>query len=125
MYLDILILAHLVSEPKHGYELKRQVERSLGAGFAINNNVLYPSLRRFEEMGAVEREVERQLGKPDRHVYRMTDRGRGILRELLRDFPKEAAREPNEFHTRVAFFELLDPEERLALLAARRAAVED
>jgi DNA-binding PadR family transcriptional regulator len=125
MYLDILILAHLVQEPSHGYELKRRVAQSLGSEFAINNNVLYPSLRRFEEMGAVEREVERQLGKPDRHVYRVTERGRSILQDLLRDFPPEAARDPNEFHTRVAFFDLLEPEGRSAILAARRAAVEE
>ena len=68
-YVDILILQNLIARPAHGYEIKKSVERIMGGAFAVNNNVLYPALRRFEEMGAVEREVVHQEGKPDRHVY--------------------------------------------------------
>ena len=57
MYVEILILAHLSRQPAHGYEIKRSVEQSLGEAYAINNNQLYPTLRRFEEMGAITREV--------------------------------------------------------------------
>lgn len=54
-YVDILILRNLVARPAHGYEIKKGVERVLGGAFAINNNVLYPALRRFEEIGAIEK----------------------------------------------------------------------
>ncbi len=120
MYVEILILAHLSKQPAHGYEIKRNVEQTLGDTYAINNNQLYPTLRRFEEMGAITREVERQVGKPDRHIYRMTDRGEEVLQGLLVDFPPEQARDEAEFQVRVAFFHLIEPEARLAILRARQ-----
>jgi len=122
VYIDILILAELSSRPYHGYELKRQVEWILGE--ALNSNHLYPALRRYEEMGAIFHEVERQPGRPDRHVYHLNERGKDVLQALLRDFSPDLARNDSEFQTRVAFFHLLDPDERLAILLARRGVLE-
>ena len=122
MYIDILILAELSSRPYHGYELKRQVEWILGE--TLNSNHLYPALRRYEEMGAIYHEVERQSGRPDRHVYHLTEQGKEVLRTLLRDFSPDLARNESEFQTRVAFFHLLDPAARLAILKTRREVLE-
>jgi DNA-binding PadR family transcriptional regulator len=122
LYIDILILAELSSRPYHGYELKRQVEWILGE--ALNSNHLYPALRRYEEMGAIYHEVERQSGRPDRHVYHLTEQGKEVLRTLLREFSPELARSDSEFQTRVAFFHLLDPADRLAILKTRREVLE-
>ena len=123
-YVDILILQNLIARPAHGYEIKKSVERIMGGAFAVNNNVLYPALRRFEEMGAVEREVVHQEGKPDRHVYRATELGEEVLGELLREFLPEVAHNDAEFQVRVAFFGLLEAEERLEILDARREYLE-
>ena len=123
MYVDIVILANLASRPQHGYEIKKTVGMVLGAEHALNNGVLYPTLRRFEEMGAVEREVERQPGKPDRHIYHLTQLGREILHDLICEFPPEVARDQIEFIVRVSFFELVEPSERREILAARAAAL--
>lgn len=123
MYVDILILAHLTKQPAHGYEIKKRVEQTLSGSVAINNNLLYPALRRFEEMGAVVREVERQLGRPDRHIYRLTDRGEEVLHGLLRDFTPELARDDAEFLVRVAFFDLLDAPARLEIVRTREAVL--
>ena len=123
MYADILILATLQTKPQHGYEIKKHIERILGGAIALNNKVLYPALKRFEEMGAVQREVERQEGKPDRHVYQLTERGVEILQALLREFPLEIAGSEAEFYTRVAFFPLLEPEARIEILTTRAEVV--
>ena len=122
MYIDILILAELSSHPYHGYELKRQVEWILGE--VLNSNHLYPALRRFEEMGAVAHVVERQSGRPDRHVYHLTGQGKDVLHALLCEFSPDLARNTNEFQTRVAFFHLLDPADRLSILLTRRGVLE-
>ena len=119
MYVDILILAELATQPYHGYELKRHVERIMGGTLTINANQLYPTLRRFEEMGAVSREVERQSGKPDRHIYSITNRGLEVLQDLLQDFPSDLACLDSEFGARVAFFHLLEPHARLTILTTR------
>ncbi len=119
MYTDILILAHLLQKPYYGYELKQQVER---VGGNLNNNQLYPKLRQLEEMQAITREVERQEGRPDRHIYRITDRGIEALQSMLQDFPPELAKSEGEFFTRVAFFALIEPDARRAILTTRQEA---
>lgn len=123
MYVDLLILANLAERPRHGYEIKKTVGQVLGGEHALNNGMLYPALRRFEEMGAVERTVERQSGKPDRHIYSLTSVGREILRAMLCEFPPEVARDRNEFLARVSFFDQLEPRDRQTILAARSVAL--
>jgi len=115
MWMDILILGHLSHGPAHGYEIKQRVGRSIGFTHLLNNNVLYPALRRFEEMGAVTSELVPQQGSPPRRVYHMTEAGQEVLRGLLEDFPPEHATS-EEFVTRVGYFHLLDPRSRLEIL---------
>ncbi len=124
MYVEILILSNLLDRDSYGYEIKKNVERVMGGAFAINNNVLYPALRKYEQMGAVEKEIERQEGKPDRHVYRATALGREIFGEMLREFTPETAKSDAEFLTRVAFLHMLEPEERLRILGTRKEVLE-
>jgi DNA-binding PadR family transcriptional regulator len=119
MYAEIVILAALRTRPQHGYEIKKNVERALAGSISLNNKTLYPALKRFEEMGAVQRTVERQEGKPDRHIYQLTERGMEILQGLLLDFSPELLRNDAEFLVRVAFFHLLEPEIRLEILQIR------
>lgn len=123
MYAEILILAILRTKPQHGYEIKKNVERALGGTISLNNKVLYPTLKHFEEVGAVQRKVERQEGKPDRHVYQLTERGIEQLQALLLDFSPDIARNDAEFSVRVAFFDLLEPAERLDILTTRANVV--
>lgn len=124
MYFDILMLRVLADSDRHGYEIKKRVERILG-GRSINNNVLYPALRRFEEQGAIERiAAEAEPGRPPRNVYRLTDTGHDLLQAMIRDADPALLADENEFQTRVAFFADLDAEDRLRIIAARRAIVE-
>ncbi len=125
MYTEILILANLVHGPQYGYEIKKHIQHVLGPAFAPGNRQLYSALHRFEELGALTREVERQLGKPDRHIYRLTDAGREALHELLCTFPPEVAANDAEFLVRVGFFFLLEPEARLAILAMRERVLRE
>jgi DNA-binding PadR family transcriptional regulator len=119
VYLDILVLAHLTRRPAHGYEIKKRVDRSLGSP-RLNNNVLYPALKRFEEAGAIEGELVPQQGVPPRRVFRLTASGRELLRSLLEEFPDDLAASEEEFLTRLAFFHLIAPEARTEILARRQ-----
>ena len=121
MYAEIVILAMLRQRPQHGYEIKKSIEQVFGGTVALNNTILYPTLKRFEEMGAVVREVVQQDGKPNRHIYHLTERGIELLHASLCDFPPEQAANEAEFFTRVAFFEYLEPQEQEAILKKRLA----
>ena len=123
MYSEIIILAMLSNHPMHGYEIKKSVEQVLS--ISLNNKVLYPTLKRFEQMQAVEREVVRQEGKPDRHIYRITEHGRELLQMLLQDDSPELLRNDAEFLVRVSMFNLLEPEARLEILRTRAGIVKE
>ncbi len=110
--------------PQHGYEIKKDIDRALGGMVALNNKTLYLVLKRFEEMGAVTRQVIPQEGKPNRHLYQLTERGIELLQASLRDFPASQAASEAEFFTRVAFFDLLEVPEREAILTSRLAYLE-
>jgi DNA-binding PadR family transcriptional regulator len=122
MYLDILVLAHLTKRPAHGYEIKKRVDMSVGSP-RLNNNVLYPALKRFEEAGAIEGELVPQQGVPPRRVFHLTEAGQDLLRNLLEDFPEDLADSEDEFLTRLAFFHLVAPRVRLDILALRQGAL--
>ena len=124
MFIEILVLGHLVRGPAHGYEIKQRVSRSIGHTQPLNNNILYPALRRLDELGAVESEVVQQGASPPRRVYRLTEHGLDVLRGIVEDFPQESALNDGEFNTRLAYFELIDPRARLEILRTRGAAVE-
>lgn len=124
MYSEILILAMLRQGPRHGYEIKKDIDRALGGMVGLNNKTLYLVLKRFEEMGAVTRQVIPQEGKPNRHLYQLTERGIELLQASLRDFSTSQAASEAEFFTRVAFFDLLEAEEREAILNKRLAYLE-
>ena len=119
------MLRVLADSERHGYEIKKQVERILG-GRSINNNVLYPALRRFEDQGAIQRvAAQAGPGRPPRNVDRLTDTGHDLLQSMIRDADPALLADDNEVQTRVAFFADLDAEDRLRILRVRRQIIED
>ncbi|PFD87554.1 PadR family transcriptional regulator [Bacillus anthracis] len=120
MYVDILLLAELTSGPKYGYEIKKNIQNRLGENFELNHNMLYPSLRRFENMGAITKKVHTQVGKPNRNMFDITETGEEIFSEMLREFPEKLATNNIEFLVRIALFEKLDYEARKEVLTIRQ-----
>ncbi len=125
MYIDILILSQLMHSPKHGYEIKKNVAFLLGKSNIINNNYLYPTLKRFEEMGAITKQLELQENRPNRHIYSITEMGKEIFHSLLNEFPPEYARNQDEIFNRLAFFELLEPETQEQVITGRLRFIEE
>jgi DNA-binding PadR family transcriptional regulator len=124
MLADMLILAALLSGPMHGYEIKKTYDQTLSGLVTLHHNQLYPALRRFETIGAVRCEAIEQQGKPDRHIYHLTDHGLSELRTMLRDFPHTIARNEMEFSVRFALFGFLEPEDRVKILQTRIQALQ-
>lgn len=124
MYIDLLVLAQLLQQPAHGYEIKKNVARILGDSIAINNNLLYPTLRKLAQMGAVEKEITHQPGKPDRHIYQATARGRDLFGGMLHEFLPEQAHSDGEFLVRVAFFHLLPLDAQHRIVRTRQQVLE-
>ena len=126
-YAEIVILAGILEneQGKHGYEIKKNAEMIFGQSLTISNDKLYNSLHRFLKIGAVTSEVRPIQGKPDRHIYSITDKGRELFRNMIIDFTPAVAKDDNEFFTRVAFFNMLEPEERKKILETRKAVIRE
>jgi len=112
--LDLAVLGLLRREPRHGYDLRLRLAE-LGFG-RVSFGALYPALRRLERRGWIEalRPVAR------RKAYRLTGEGRIALDGLL----IEDGEEPDSdgtFAIRLAFFEFIPADRRLAILRRRRS----
>lgn len=74
--LKYVILDMLRDQPRHGYDVIRELEGRFGGFYTPSAGAVYPTLQMLEDMGAVT--AEQQEG---RKVYTITDEGRRILEE--------------------------------------------
>ena len=116
---DLLLLALLLGEPKHGYALKKLAAFITGQR-DLHNNVLYPALRKFVNEGWVSsRSVAGNRGQT-RVLYSLSAKGKAELLRRLAEFgPKEIV-SLEAFRLRVGLFDLLDADSRVRILAARK-----
>ncbi len=49
--LRLLVLAMLSEQPRHGYDLMREIEERTGGSYAPSPGVMYPTLQWLEDMG--------------------------------------------------------------------------
>ncbi len=124
MYIDLLILMQIEQSPKHGYEIKKNIQNDLGHLLVINHNMLYPALRRFTEEGAVRKRVHEQEGKPNQVIYDITDSGRRRIIDLINEFTEKDAKHEIEFLVRVSLFHRISKENRLRILEMRKKDLE-
>jgi PadR family transcriptional regulator PadR len=83
-FLQLLVLL-LLEKDAYGYAMVRAF-RDLG--YEIEENTLYPLLRRLEKKGLIQGKWELSEERP-RKVYAITDAGRKMRRELLGIWKKQ------------------------------------
>ena len=123
--LELAILGLLKERSMHGYQLSKRLTDTLGGFWRVSYGSLYPSLRRLERGGAVERVFDQQEVGRRKNVYRITDHGEKLFLELLEEAGHETSSEDNRFRVRLAFFKYLAPDTRIRLLEKRRAFLEE
>ncbi len=74
--LKFVILDMLRDQPRHGYDIIRELEGRFGGFYTPSAGVVYPTLQMLEDMGAVT--SQQQDG---RKMYTITEEGRRILEE--------------------------------------------
>lgn len=80
--MDVL-LGLLTIEPMSGYDLGQTIRGSVGHFWNESYGQIYPNLKRLKADGLVDSTLERQKGKPDRHIYSITKKGRERLAAWL------------------------------------------
>jgi len=122
--LELAILGLLKERSMHGYQLSKRLTDTLGGFWRVSYGSLYPSLKRLERQGAVEQVFdELEVGRR-KNVYRITEKGETLFRELLDEAGPDATGEDNRFRVRLAFFKYLAPDARIRLLERRRTFLE-
>jgi PadR family transcriptional regulator AphA len=83
-----VLLGLLTVEPMSGYDLGQNIRRSVGFFWNESYGQIYPNLRTLAAEGLVTAKTERQKGKPDRHIYSITKKGRDRLASWLAIAPQ-------------------------------------
>jgi DNA-binding PadR family transcriptional regulator len=123
--LELAILGLLKERPMHGYELRKQLSQKLGLFWTVSFGSLYPTLKKLERRGVVEKVTAEGEERPRRkQEYRITAAGEDDFLALLGEVDTSAFDE-EKFPLRLAFFRYLKPEIRLRLLERRRSYLED
>jgi len=77
------ILGILSLGPMSGYDIKKMFQKSVAKFWNESYGQIYPILNRLVAQGLATRSVEKQEGRPNRHVYALTDKGREELQRWL------------------------------------------
>jgi DNA-binding PadR family transcriptional regulator len=87
-YAVLATLGHFGPDEVSGYDVKKFVDNALGYVWAPSKTHLYAVLRRLVDAGLATRRELAQSSRPNKQLYRITDRGRQVVREWL-DRPEQ------------------------------------
>jgi DNA-binding PadR family transcriptional regulator len=73
--LRFVVLALIAEQPRHGYELIKELEDRTGGEYRPSPGVIYPTLSLLEDEGFIRPAV----GEAGRKLYEATDEGRAAL----------------------------------------------
>ena len=118
-----VILGLLAWGPRTGYEIKQITDQSTRFFWGASYGQIYPELRRLEAAGLVGSREEPR-GRVPRRVYSVTKAGRRALGAWLEE-ADESYEVRDEGLLKLFFGDLVADEQRLDLIARRRAWYEE
>ncbi len=86
--LRLVLLALLEEQPRHGYDLIREIEERTGGAYAPSPGVVYPTLTMLDEMGHIDEVKEEGARKR----FAITEAGRAFLAEKAEEVEALMAR---------------------------------
>lgn len=125
--MDLAVLGLLKESPLHGYQLRKQLNASLGSFRAFSYGSLYPCLRRLQESGLItvdDTAAATKLAGRSKVVYQLTAEGKERLVEMLEE-AGPSSWEDDAFGVHLRFFAQTDSATRIRILEGRRSRVEE
>lgn len=80
---ELVILGLLLDKPRHGYEIRKQINEFLTYFAGLEYESIYYSLRSLERKGLVNKQVSASRNRPDKFIYALTDQGKERFKALL------------------------------------------
>jgi DNA-binding PadR family transcriptional regulator len=125
MSVRMVILGLLRNEGLYGYELKHIIEEHMGDWTKIPVGSIYFALGKLADEGKIRAaSVERDGGRPEKTIYKITESGEAEFHELLRGCLGSGEKEYHEIDQGIAFMSVLEKAEALELFAIRIASLE-
>jgi PadR family transcriptional regulator AphA len=121
---EAALLGLLRKRPMSGYDLQKDVLRSVGYFWAPAKTQIYATLPKLVAAGYATQERVTQDARPDKTVYALTDRGREALREWVEDAPLDAGQGRNLLLLKIYFGEGVHREALVRQVRERRAEAE-
>ena len=124
--LALSLLTLLTERPMYPYEMASKLrERGKDNAIKINWGSFYTVVQNLEKHGFIEAiEVAREGRQPERTTYQITDAGRAEVSDWLRELLSVPEREHSSFEAALGESAALPPDELIALLQQRLAALE-
>src|SRR5699024_10950450 len=91
MALRDAILAALANDESSGYDLAKAFDITVANYWTATPQQMYRELDKLETAGLVKGRVVRQVKRPDKRVFSLTEAGRQALHEFTRGEPKSTA----------------------------------
>ncbi len=122
----IAILSLLWRQPMHPYEMRHLIRvQEIDRVMKVTHGTLYSTVDRLAASGLIKPvETSREGRRPERTVYEITDLGRDLLLDALRNGLMRSTPDYPALATSLTFANLLDPDEVAELLERRTIAVE-
>jgi DNA-binding PadR family transcriptional regulator len=125
---EYAVLGLLSEGERSGYDLARVAARTIGHIWVPSRSQIYRVLPRLVRWGLAEsREIEQQ-GRPDKALYRITDRGMDALRAWVERVEEEPAAGTSAYYSayylKLFFAAVAPPEAAQRQLEAYRQAME-
>ncbi|MEQ7124294.1 PadR family transcriptional regulator [Actinopolymorpha sp. B11F2] len=124
--LALAVLSVVLSRPMHPYEMASVLRaRGKDQDMKIKWGSLYTVVQNLEKHGLLEAtESQRQGGRPERTLYRITDAGREELEDWVRELVAIPEREQPRFEAGLSVIGVLHPDEATQLLRDRLTRLE-
>jgi DNA-binding PadR family transcriptional regulator len=126
MSVRLFVLGILNEGETHGYRIKEiagdwKLEKWADIGYGS----IYHALAMLEEEELILKvATEQTAGRPPRSIYRITDQGRAVLRELMQEAGRMGHQRKHPINLALSFLTQLPPQERAALLEERLRRLE-
>jgi len=117
--IEIALLGFLSEEPKHGYDLHKEISDLSGIGIVwrVKMGKLYAMLHKLENNQWVDTNVTQEGNRPQRTQYHITAQGQTVFEQWL-DSPVSKGRDFRIIFLLKMYFALKGGEERVRQLIA-------
>jgi DNA-binding PadR family transcriptional regulator len=80
---ELLLLGLIREGPKHGYDIKKEIQDIVSVIAGIEQKSIYYPLKVLEKRGLIVKQAHKEGNRPERFVYALTVKGEASFEKLL------------------------------------------